>query len=307
MSNFATLTFVGPGEIEARRLQQMLDSLLQHEPNVHTIVIIDDQSKHDFKRILRPEIFDRSVILENPRKGRGGWWLGGLCVGLTEGLRWLAENRTMDFVVRLDTDALVIAPFAERVNSKFQEDKKIGLLGTWDKFPINGLQRLPKKEVHDFHASIVNKARRHFAIWRHSDFPTRIQCSLFEQDRIVRRVIQAAIRNGYTPGYFIQGGGYAISGDLVSKLRSLGFTRNPLAFLHQFLGEDTLGTILCYAAKFRPRGFNQDGGVFGVQNSGLPAPLPELKEAGFAIVHSVKGDSRTAESEIIKQNEVEVI
>jgi len=203
MSNFATLTFVGPGETEARRLQQMLDSLLQHEPDVDTIVIIDDQSKHDFKKILTPEAFQKSVILENPRKGRGDWWLGGLCVGLTEGLRWLGENRMMDFVVRLDTDALVIGSFSERLNNIFSDDKKVGLLGTWDKYPINGSQRLPKEEVHDLLASIIKKAERHFAVWRHSDFPTRIQCSIFRRDRVVRRIIQLAIRNGYSPGYIL--------------------------------------------------------------------------------------------------------
>jgi len=59
--------------------------------------------------------------------------------------------------------------------------------------------------------------------------------------------------------------------------------------------------MLCYAAGFKPKGYNQPGEVFGVQYKGLPAPLPELKEAGFAIVHSIKGDSRYTEAEITKQ------
>jgi hypothetical protein len=288
MARFAALTFVGPGEIEAKRLKRLLESLLIHEHTVQAIVIIDDKSGHCFDNIIPPEFLDRTIILPNPRRGRGDWWQGGLCVGLAEGFQWIGKNLDVEFVVRLDTDALVINSFADRIIGAFDADSRIGLLGTWDKYSFNGKQRLPKKEVSEVLSYTIKKASKHLAVWRHSNWPTRIQCSLFKNDRIVRKIICSAIQNGYQPGDFLQGGAYAIRGQLIRELYVHRLTTTPLAFLHQFFGEDVLATLLCYSMAYYPRGFNQKGEVFGVQNQGLPATIPQLVNARFAIVHSVK-------------------
>jgi glycosyltransferase involved in cell wall biosynthesis len=285
MPTFAALIFVGPGELDAKRL---LNSLIRYEPTVQTIVIIDDNSKQNFDVIVPAKATDRTVILPSPRNGRGYWWQGGLCVGLTEGLRWIGENRTVDFVVRLDTDALVISPFADRVSNAFDADSKIGLLGTWDKYAFNGAQRLPHEHTNKVLPDILKKASRPFAIWRHSECPTRIQCSLFKNDRLVRSIIHAAIQNGYQLGDFLQGSGYAICGRLVLDLSTHRLTASPLAFLHQFYGEDVLATLFCYAMDYYPQGCNQPGEVFGVGNQRLPATIPELLEAQYGVVHSIK-------------------
>jgi glycosyltransferase involved in cell wall biosynthesis len=164
MTEFAALIFVGPGDPDAKRLKRLLESLLRYEPTVQTIVIIDDRSGQNFEAIVPAAATDRTVILPNPRNGRGYWWQGGLCVGLTEGLRWIGENRTVKFVVRLDTDALVISPFASRVSDAFDADPKIGLLGTWDKYAFSGVQRLPHKHVNKILPYVLEKASRHFTI-----------------------------------------------------------------------------------------------------------------------------------------------
>ena len=41
-SNFATLILVGPGELEASRLQEVVTSLFQLEPYCSELVLIDD-------------------------------------------------------------------------------------------------------------------------------------------------------------------------------------------------------------------------------------------------------------------------
>jgi hypothetical protein len=288
MTEFAALIFVGPGDLDAKRLKRLLESLLLYEPTVQTIVIIDDSSGQDFSAIVPLEFTTRTVILPNPRNGLGYWWQGGLCVGLTEGLRWIGENRAIEFVVRLDTDALVIGSFASRVSSAFDADPKIGLLGTWDKYAFNGVQRLPHENSNKILPYILRKASRHFAIWRHSDWPTRVQCSLFKNDRLVRRIIRSAIQNGYQPGDFVQGGGYAIRSQLIQSLNTHHLTAYSLAFLHQFYSEDVLATLFCYAMGYYPKGFNQPGEVFGVQNQMLPATISELVEAQYGIIHSIK-------------------
>lgn len=288
MTEFAALIFVGPGELDAKRLRRLLESLLHYEPTLQTAVIIDDNSGQSFCDIVPSEMINRTVILPNPRRGRGYWWQGGLCVGLAEGLRWIGENRIVDFVVRLDTDALVIDSFASRVSAAFNLDSKIGLLGTWDKYAFSGIQRLPHEDMNKILPYILEKASRYFAVWRHSDWPTKIQCSLFKGDRLVRKIIRSAIQNGYQPGDFLQGGGYAIRGQLVRDLYVHHLTTYPLAFLRQHYSEDALVTLLCYAMNYYPQGFNQPGDVFGVEYQVLPATLSELVRAKYAIVHSIK-------------------
>lgn len=288
MTKFAVLIPLGPGEIEAKRLKRLLEGLLLYEPDVHHVVIIDDRSGHRFEDIIPPEIDSRTTILPNPRNGRGNWWQGGLCVALAEGLRWIGTTLDVEFVLRLDTDALTIDSFADRVVDAFNVDSKIGLLGTWDKYPFNGKQRLPHPGTSKTLPYILEKSSRRFAIWRHSDHPTRVQCALSKNDRTVRKVIRSAIQNGYQPGDFLQGGAYAIRGQLVKDLYSHQLTRNPLAFLGQFYGEDILATLFCYSMGYVPKGFNQPGEVFGVQYKGLPATIPELKDAKYALIHSVK-------------------
>ncbi|MBE9061362.1 glycosyltransferase family 2 protein [cf. Phormidesmis sp. LEGE 11477] len=289
MPNFAALIFVGPGNIEACRLSRLCESLLIHEPTVQTLVIIDDSSEHNFKEILPAELQERTTILPNPRNKRGDWWQGGLCVGLAEGLRWLGENRQVEFVVRLDTDALVINRFSDRVMAALNANSETGLLGTWDKYPLKGNQRLPHEGMSKTLPPMFKKSMKYFAIWRHSDWPTRIQCVLNRNDRIVRNVISRAIRNGYRPGDFIQGGAYAIRGQLVQDLYIHHLTTTPLAFLSQLYGEDILVTLFCYAVGYYPEGCNQSGDVFAVQSKGIPAPIDELKNNSYSIIHSIKG------------------
>jgi hypothetical protein len=295
MPRFATLTFVGPGEVEARRLMQLLESLQFFEPGVNTVVIIDDRSGLDFSALVPSTLLPRIAIVKNSRNGEGDWWQGGLCVGLVDGFKYLAAQEPFDFVVRLDTDALVIGKFAERIHAKFQSIADAGLLGTWDKYPVSGKQRLPHKEMNDAFIPILKKLTRHFAVWRHDKKPTRIQCSLNPSDLLVRSIVLAAISNGYRLGDFLQGGAYAINGVLVRRLSENGYLRSPRSFLRQQYGEDALVTLLCYAAGYRAEGFNSKGDVFGVQFKGLPAAADDLVNFGYSIVHSIKADCQTEE------------
>jgi hypothetical protein len=301
MPRFATLTFVGPGEVEARRLTQLLDSLQFFEPDVATVVIIDDKSGLDFTTFVPPELLPRVAVVKNSRNGEGYWWQGGLCVGLVDGFKFLAALAPFDFVVRLDTDALVIGRFADRIHAKFQSIPNAGLLGTWDKYPVSEKQRLPHKEMNEAFIPILKKLTRHFAVWRHDKHPTRIQCSLKQSDRLLRSIVLAAVANGYRRGDFLQGGAYAINGMLIHRLAELKYLHSPRAFLWQQFSEDALATLLSYASGYHPEGYNGRGDVFAVQYKGTPAPPSELASRGYSIVHSTKSMLQTEEQLLIEQ------
>lgn len=298
MADFAVITFVGPGETEAHRLSRMLAGLAIYEPDVNFVVIIDDNSRQHFGKIIPAPLVERSIIRPNPRNGSGHWWSGGLCVALLEGLRWISEETNADFIVRLDTDSLVVNSFSERLRDRFERNTRIGLLGTWDQYPLSSRQRLPHPDAHEIVKSIVLKAARHTTIWRHSDHPLRFQCALRQNDRRIRRLVQLAIKHGYIPGYYIQGGGYALHRRVIASPAVAPLIVHPLTPLHQLFGEDVLATLLCYATCHSADNMNAMNEVFAVQNNGLPDTPESLKNSRLCILHSCKNDPTITEDEI---------
>ena len=107
MTEFVVAIPVGPSEADAGRARDLLDSLRAHEPRARRIVLVDDA--------LEPREWPEGVTaIPNPRNGRGIGTLGGTCTATLAALAWAHENAPGAWVMRLDSDALVIGPFAER-------------------------------------------------------------------------------------------------------------------------------------------------------------------------------------------------
>lgn len=299
MSNFATMIFVGPGEEQTFQLREVLDSLLYYEPDVAKVILIDDASSQDFDSLIPEKLQLRTVILENPRRGRSYWREGGQCVALCAGLKHLAQNVDFDFLVRLDTDALVINPFADRIRDKYKAHENAGLLGTWDQYPFNAARRLPHSATHHILEPVLEKASRRFAVWRHSDWPTRIQSVFSADDRLVRRLILTAQQRGYQLGYYHQGGAYSVRSDVIRAVDAAGFLSES-AYLYQLFSEDVLMTLFCFAAEHQPVNFNDPGDVFSVQSLGIGASPETLVEHNYAILHTYKNDEKFSQQEIIE-------
>src|SRR5688572_11576196 len=106
----AVLMAVGPGDREVDRAADVLDSILHHEPGIDAILLVDDApAERDLAAVVgrgRPSV----AVTANPRDGEGlGLW-GGLAAGMLHGYGWLQREVQPDLVLKLDTDALVIAP-----------------------------------------------------------------------------------------------------------------------------------------------------------------------------------------------------
>jgi hypothetical protein len=290
------LVFTGPGPAEPQRLERLVHGLQSYEPGIEAIVIVDDNSGMPHAEILA-DLFPRSRILSNPRNGKGNGWQGGLSTALAAGLRLFATMPDIDFIVRLDTDSLVIAPFVDKIGRAFAAQPETGLLGTFNHYPASDEQRLPHS-IADYCRTIVSKISLPLAVWRHGDWPTRFQCVLRKKDRIPTRITRNALHNGYRYGDFIQGGGYALSGELVRRACKAGFLDIPEAFMWIPLGEDHLATLLCYACGLKAADLNSPGDPFAVLAKGIPDHPSALKQAGYSVLHSVKNDERWSEEEI---------
>lgn len=292
--SFSLLIPIGKGALELDRLRDLLESLFHYEAEVAEIVIVDDvMPARDFSHLTLPSGC-RLVVLPNPRRGSGDGWLGGLAAGVIAGNNWLEKNSRCDFVLKLDTDALVIAPFAAKVSGAFAAQPGAFLFGSSTKTP-NRIYDLRE----DFStAPALVKLQRPLTVWRRTCRPwPRLQCVLFPRDRRRRALIRAAVRNGYRLGLHCQGGAYALSRHALSRLAAAGILADAMLWIWTPCSEDIAMTVSAYACGGVAADLNDDGQPFGTLAHGLPDTPVRLIERGFSIIHSVKDFEEMKESE----------
>jgi hypothetical protein len=271
---------LGPGAEEEERLHQLLASLYTHEPDIGPVVIVDDGPAA--RRLDLPP--GRVQVLANPRAGKGVPTLGGLCCATLAGLHHLALSTDVRFALRLDTDALVIAPFADRLAAAFARRPGVGVLGSYERVCNGHVRQFPVWEP------ALRKLSHRVSVWRHPARRGRyLQVALSGRRAAVREEIHAALANGYRWGEHCQGGGYAMSRALLDRLAALGMLDDALRWRDTRIGEDVMVGVLTRAAGLRlDDDVEPDEGLFAVAHAGLPLPPDRLLAGGFAIVHSVK-------------------
>jgi hypothetical protein len=288
---FAAVIPVGPSAAERLRLIDLLASLWHHEPNLSRVVVIDDGAAMvDFP--AGPCPIDRVI---SPREGRGNGILGGLCAGMLAGLKHCASfENEIDFVLKIDTDALVIAPFAAQVARLFHDHPTAGMAGAY-RFTPNGDRRdfAPWRELaNDLSSAWISDRTRQLRAGRRSPM------ALHGAPAAMRRAAQLALRNGYQPGENIQGGAYGLSIKAIREMNAASLLNEPLNWLNTALGEDVLVPMLVKAAGLELHDAAGNGDPFGVRYKGLPDTPAELISRGYAIIHSVKNDANFSEGEI---------
>lgn len=282
------------------RLRDLVEALACHEAPPWRLWLMDDcdppRPLHDLLRPLLPD--GAELRVEVPRHDR----LRRRRYALTEdrflagttmtGLRAIADAGPAPVVLKIDTDALVIAPFAVRLASLLADHPEVGLLGACRWTP-NGTPR----DLSD-HARFVRLIRRppRFGrtpreIWR---WWKRCHDPLL---RPVRRTIERAFAHGYELAEHALGGGLALRGDVLRRNRRDGLL-DPAAWDAVDFTDDVMIGLLCRAAGRTLRDDVEPGGVFGVRYIGLPFLPDELVQKRYAIIHSLKNDPRIGEPEI---------
>src|SRR5689334_3507393 len=292
---FAVVVLVGPADDEQYRVLDLLRSLSKYEPSVSRVVLVDDSLRErefaqDIGEILKIE------CIRNPRRGRGGNLTGGLCAGMIAGLKYIASSLQpeCEFIVKLDTDALVVAPFAAKLARLFRENSLLGLAGA-HRFTPNGDPR-------DFScwSEIVRDLGR---IWIANGKRLRragrlLPIALWGRAARRRHWVRRALAQNYVAGENVLGGSYAISAAAVRTLLAASALDDPLLWVDTELGEDVLVSLLVKAVGMELVDFCSDGDAFGVRYKGLPDEPARLTARGFSIIHSVKNDTQFTEDEI---------
>lgn len=277
----ATISLVGPGEIELERLGRMLRSLFLFASEVEEVVLIDDSLiSRGLERLYPAPANVRVTSLVNERLGKGPGIFGGACTGLLQALRYISTHRWAEAVIKIDTDALVVNPFEKKIEFLLRSEPDLGTAGVVE-WNCDGSPR-----TWEPFSGITRKLAKLIQLQRHELLPRRQ--ALWGHRATLRRLVQRARRRGYRWGEHSQGGSYLISGLLIQRMRQLGFLEHGTAWLDIFMCEDPMMGIYARACGLKNVHFGKSREVFGSHPIGLPFRPQELLDRDYSIVHSTK-------------------
>lgn len=207
-------------------------------------------------------------------------------------IAWLHANADCGFVMKLDTDALIIAPFAEKILRTLAGRPDVGMVGLYNRMCDGSV-----RDQTSFR-KMLGKLASPFAVWRNPPGWGYLTVHLWGRGATIRRQITEAIRAGYRPAEFILGGAYAFTGEAVRRFAKHGFLDDPHLWLGTHFSEDVVLSMYVCATGLRLHGMTADGEPFAVQHYGLPDTPERLVERGYSVIHSVKSDARFSEAAI---------
>jgi hypothetical protein len=288
---FAVVMLIGPGAKEVERARDAIESLIAYEPENFTLFLVDDvPSGRPLVEKISPQIRERTVYLKNPRNGKGSGWCAGTTAGLLTALKRVSEL-PIEFVLKIDTDSLIIGEFSKKIAARFQKVPNTGILGAYQFSPA----RLKDRSS----SPALEKLLRQVTVWRRTPLGgPALQLALFGKYRRIRDIIRKAIVNGYRLGEHCSGGGLAVSASCVRAMRDAGLLDDPTMWLRTPLGDDTVVALCAATVEFGIQGFEGKGDPFACKHVGLPDTPERLAEAGCSIIHSVKDHGKQREEAI---------
>ena len=290
---FSILIPVGPEAAELDRLTDTLESLRAHEPASEIQLILVDDSPRPRAALTNLDWPGDPTVIRTPVWGhrRVPYFKTALIAGAMEGLREAGRVPT-DFCLKLDTDALVIAPFADKVRSAFQSDPRIGMVGSFDT-KCTGEDR---NFTHKAHV-IASTTRKVHVLTRtkRGHLPKRVSFKAGPRRRRAQQLIDQAKANGYQMGAHCLGGAYAVSPAMLERADLLDYR----VWANTWdCGEDVTVSLTIFAAGLTIEGMVGRGQPFGLAWRGLPASPEWLVDHGSSLIHSTKDFDGSNELEL---------
>ena len=269
----------GPGEAEVARVADLLEACATYSDLPLRAVIINDGNDASALKRAGTAAGIATDVLPNARDGKGDWWTGGLCMAMVDALLWIARNCPCRGVLRLDSDALVINPFASQLVALFEADPLVGMVGNSD----SPTGELPQPG-HNLTALLYWRSK-----WvSHDREQGKIIFSFWGWRRRIRLLIQRARQNGYVLGDWCQGGAYALAPEFLARLSADPAFARPDDFLHLDFCEDILMVVAVHALGLRVHYTIGPSRLFASKWKGLFDSPSALALAGHAVIHSVK-------------------
>ena len=272
---FAALVPVGPGQREVERLRDTLDSLRAFEDSREVNLVLVDDSEAPRDLAGAGGEWASSDVVRTPlwRDGTPDPY-SAMVAGTIEGMRAAARHQP-EFLLKLDTDALVIAPLADKLRRAFAEDG-VGLVGSYT-HTCTGARR-------DWSRSKTRLRGATRPVARGPGLTLRLRA---QDARAVSRLLDRATDPGIPVGGPLAWVAPTPRGSRITE--SCGPARvEALGGNVGGCGGVMLG-VLAHAGGLRIRGDVDPGGTFALAWQNLPLPPERLIEGGYSVVHSVRG------------------
>jgi hypothetical protein len=287
---------VGPSDRDVRRVADLIDSILTYEPAVHEILLIDHgAAPRTFLNVIHKYPSTQINVLKFCVQTDHGSWLGAGCVANLVAIKHLMLHSDLDFILKLDTDALVIAPFCDMLVDRFTGERDAGIAGTRG----NSCNRSARSYEYDVvskrrfdNAVEVAKRVRHDP--RELDNIHIVSWNLFSTEHrddfmSVCDDISEAMFKGFG-GEHCQGGAYAISRKFVTLAHARGLFDHPMKWLYVPINEDRMMGMYCRLLGLSLDDYSERNQVFGVQNRDLAYAPEVLIGNGYCIIHSLRAE-----------------
>jgi hypothetical protein len=291
---YCILIAVGPDKQELARISDLIDAVRAYESHPCHLVFVDDA---DSDRGLDKH-FDlpgswtahtaRHPRREFPKLAARASRGKGICAAILRGLATIGrEAPEAQFTLKVDTDALVIAPFVEKLARLINQHPKVGMIGAYDRTPSGTPRDISKN------AATVSD------LYRGESFVRRLRNWMgADAQATISRHIGAAMGNGYQFGEHCLGGAYAVSQTLVARMTQQGYLGDPKLWLPIDCPEDVMVGIYTKAVNCDYYNFVAQNEVFGVRHRGLDDSPQRLLERGYSVIHAVKNDANFSEEQI---------
>ena len=282
-NGFALIVPIGPGTRELRRFHDLLESIFTLESAPRLCVVIESETR---ARHLVPERFRAHgcgfVTIPPQFEGQGEALMGRLSAHILLALRTVHDAGCFEFILRMDTDALVIRPFREAIQCRLALHPDAGMLGT--------LGSTCRREVWYFgiEKTCVSDVVQALEAGQGSE-PARTRIS---------EHYRRAVANGYAGKEYCQGGAYALSHEMLGRMSVAGCLDHPDDWVPLAVPEDVMIGVYARAVGLRSLDCSAPGEPFGNHHRGLAYSPRRLVTRGHALIHSVKGDRRYSETEI---------
>lgn len=303
MTSFAAYIPVGPSSLDLERVVDLLDSVYAYEPGVRLIVLIDHgPAARDFGRIIGRYSPSLVHAIRHSSQSHHGTWKGAGCVTNLVAIDHILSSLEVDFVIKLDTDALVISAFSEKLDNVFSRNPNIGIAGTLGNSCNREMRTYKFNAVakHLFQEAF-NVADRLRVAREGLDNTDIVRWNLFENEQRIDFTAVCAELRSILPnfdGEHCQGGSYAVSKIFMSRMKSKGRLSNPKRWLYIPIDEDKMMGAYCVSLGLLLADFSGQNQPFGVQAVGLPYTLEKLVERNYSIIHSLRNDNDLSETRI---------
>jgi hypothetical protein len=266
-----------------------------------SLVLVDD-GEESLREILDVNSFGFRLVhvLRNPYRNAGGGPVtyDRLMAGIIVALHQIIEMDDADFVLKLDTDALIIGGFDVRIKAFLEQHPHVGMIGSFQHDPDGKLRGSESWWANQISKTCGILPTELIRLHIRNRMPFR-PLAVFRRWHRRRQWIHDAFRRGWRLGDHVLGGAYALSPRVITVLRNRKeWIVDPMLFEGTRIPEDIGLSILVSALGFQLGEYNRPGEVFGIWYQRPTRSIEALILDGYAIAHSIKSSNDEEEAQL---------